>query len=346
MTDASEIPYVDEFDAANERLRRALELLTSHAIPPSPIHYRLGYEAVSGQHAQLRADFEQILAARPQPDFEALWTLYKRWFLQDETSLESLRQELKRVLADAQAHFQGSDAQFGAYTETLGHFVRRLDSERLSAAELAGEVRDIIGETRKFESVQREAHSRMGALMQEVEVLRHELSQAREEAMTDGLTQIANRKAFERSLEESVGRACATNAPLTLMMIDIDHFKKFNDTYGHPVGDKVLRFVAAAIKNTLKNHGLVARYGGEEFAVLIPDMSELQVERLAQDMLIAVSSGELRDRKVNQTYGRITISIGLSRYGSTDDGHALLERADTALYGAKQAGRNCIKRVA
>ena len=345
MTQAA-IPYPEAFDEACARLRRAQALLANHRIPPSPINYRLGYEAVSGHHAQLQADFDRLVAARPQPDLEALWALYRKWFLQDDTSLETLRQELKRVLSDAQAHFQGCDAGFAEYTDNLGNFAQKLDGSQLSAAALAGEVQRIVEETREFESVQREAHSKMGELMQEVEVLRSELNHAKEEALTDGLTQIANRKAFERSLEQSVARAGSTHCPLSLIMIDVDHFKKFNDTYGHPVGDKVLRFVAAAIKNALDGQGLIARYGGEEFVALIPDVNEQQVERIAEDVLKAVSSGDLRDRKANRTYGRITVSIGVSRYEASDDARTLVERADTALYQAKQAGRNCVKRAA
>lgn len=346
MTDTSEIPYTDTFEEAADRRKDAEALLARHRIPVSPVNYRLGYEAVSGQHAQLQADFDQLVAGRTEPDLGSLWALYRKWFLQDETSLEVLRQELKRVLSDAQAQFRGSDAQFSEYADNLGSFASTLDDSSLSPARLSGEVRRMIDETREFESVQREAQSRIGTLVHEVETLRTELNRVREEAMTDGLTQIANRKAFDRSLEQSVQQAESNRRPLALLMIDVDHFKKFNDTYGHPVGDKVLRFVAQTIRNMLEGHGLVARYGGEEFAVLLPDLDANRAQHIAENVLNAVSSGELRDRKANQHYGRITVSIGMSHYQPSDEPRSLVERADAALYQAKQSGRNCVKRAA
>jgi diguanylate cyclase len=346
MSDSDGIPYDDDCEKAADRLRSTVSLLARHRIPVSPINYRIGYETVSGVHGQLQADFEELVNSQAEPDPASLWALYRKWFLQADESLDTLRLELKRVLADAHTQLQGADAGFSAYTDSLGRFAEKLDSPALQAETLAGDVSCLIDETRQFQDVQRQAHRHMGGLMQEVEILRRELSQAREEAMTDALTQIANRKAFDGELSRLVEQAGATGTPLVLMMIDIDHFKQFNDTHGHIVGDRVLRFVASTIKNTLGDSGVVSRYGGEEFAALLPGIDEAQVSALADKLLRTVCRGDLRDRKANKTYGRITVSIGIAGFRSDDDGRTLVERADKALYRAKESGRNCARKAA
>jgi diguanylate cyclase len=159
------------------------------------------------------------------------------------------------------------------------------------------------------------------------------------DSQTDALTGVGNRKMFDQSiatLEQNV----QLDAPFSLLMGDVDFFKKFNDAYGHQIGDQVLRLVATAMKASVKGGDIVARYGGEEFAVLLPNTRLDQAMRVAEQIRLAVMSKELVKRSTGERLGRITISFGCSMWSAGDTSGAMIERADAALYAAKRAGRN------
>jgi diguanylate cyclase len=162
----------------------------------------------------------------------------------------------------------------------------------------------------------------------------------RTESLTDPLTQLANRKFFDDTLETAIADARAKNEPLSLMMTDIDHFKNFNDSYGHLTGDQVLRLVAAAVKNNVKGQDTAARYGGEEFAIVLPNTVLRSAMTVADHIRRAVMTKELMKRSTGEHLGRVTISIGVATLHKSDNPQMLIERTDACLYAAKRHGRN------
>ena len=167
---------------------------------------------------------------------------------------------------------------------------------------------------------------RNAALLEEMEQM----------ATTDGLTHIANRRAFQETFEREVARSIRSGEPISLLMIDIDNFKVLNDTYGHQVGDEVLRQVAAAIQAGSRDIDTAARYGGEEFAVILPGCG-------SRDALV---SAERLRRFVNDSFvGRaVTVSAGAATFpDQASTAEALVKAADNAMYRAKRAGRNRVR---
>ncbi|KIL99259.1 GGDEF domain-contatining protein [Paramagnetospirillum magnetotacticum MS-1] len=167
-------------------------------------------------------------------------------------------------------------------------------------------------------------------------------------AMIDGLTGIANRRTFDETLGQEWRRASRAGTPLALLMIDVDHFKAYNDHYGHQAGDECLKTVAATLAATAKRPAdLVARYGGEEFGVILPGCTLTDAQTLAEKMRLAVAELHL-PHLASQTSGEVTISIGVSclnlvaTQGDSLDTQSLIAEADTALYRAKTSGRNCV----
>ncbi|MBU1307127.1 MAG: GGDEF domain-containing protein, partial [Alphaproteobacteria bacterium] len=154
------------------------------------------------------------------------------------------------------------------------------------------------------------------------------------------LTKIAKRKSFDESLDAAIAEAGASGSPLCLMLLDIDHFKTFNDTYGHQTGDQVLRLVAMTLKSNIKGKDLAARYGGEEFVAILPATTLSGAAALADKIRKAIQAKELLKRSTNEKLGRITASFGLAVFNTTDSAASLIERADRCLYAAKHAGRN------
>ena len=164
-------------------------------------------------------------------------------------------------------------------------------------------------------------------------------------ATLDALTNLNNRRQFETRLGQEISITKRQGKPLCAMMIDIDFFKKVNDTYGHSAGDEVLRTVAGIIKQVLRESDIPSRYGGEEFAVLLPfthlDEAKIVGERLRKSVEttpITINSNTEDEKQIN-----VTISMGLAEFDSQESGEALFERADKALYNAKTNGRNQVQ---
>ena len=166
-------------------------------------------------------------------------------------------------------------------------------------------------------------------------------------ATLDALTNLNNRRQFETRLGQEISITKRQKNPLCAMMVDIDFFKKVNDTHGHAAGDEVLRKVASIIKEHLRESDIPARYGGEEFAILLPythiDEAKIVGERLrksVEETPITINQETVEEKQIN-----VTISMGIAEFNSTETGESLFERADKALYDAKKDGRNQVKTI-
>jgi diguanylate cyclase (GGDEF)-like protein len=164
-------------------------------------------------------------------------------------------------------------------------------------------------------------------------LLRHHYAQMHQMAYTDALTGLINRRGMQQRLESELERARRYNRPFALILADIDHFKKVNDTYGHSVGDQVLREVAGRLAQNLRDSDSLARWGGEEFLILAPETNLHQAHLLAQRLREAIS-----ERPISGLV--ITLSLGVACYRQGDSVAGLLSRADEAMYQAKANGRN------
>ena len=182
-----------------------------------------------------------------------------------------------------------------------------------------------------------EMSARLNAMESEAETLRSRVSEERNQAMTDALTGIPNRLAYEQRLEQEVARWKRFGTPLVLVVWDIDHFKRVNDRFGHRAGDKVLRTIARVLADRVRETDFVARYGGEEFAMLMTGSPMDACLHVAETLRAAVEATgfHFRDEAVT-----ITASCGLAEMRDGDSTEQWFERADRALYRAKQEGRN------
>lgn len=334
-------PYEEDYDKASEYLRLTLPLLAKCSIPPSPLNFRMGYEHVTGRNPEFRRELEKVIDGADKPNDDALWNLYRRFFLQGEADLEVIRRELQQVINSLRIEFEHSNGSLAAYSDTLQNFSNVLESA--PPDRIPGELKKVLADTRDMEYSHEHLREQMSELAAEVETLRHEIEQAREEALTDPLTGISNRKAFDAALERTLQQSAETGSPFSLLLADVDHFKKFNDTYGHLVGDKVLRFVAGALKRSVKGADTTARYGGEEFAVILPDTDLRGGMTVAEQIRKAISSGKLRDSSKGDIYGKVTVSLGVCTYDGSGTAADLIDGADQALYRAKNNGRNRVE---
>lgn len=166
------------------------------------------------------------------------------------------------------------------------------------------------------------------------------LARLEKEAITDGLTGLFNHRHFYSRLEFEVNRATRANSPVSVLILDVDNFKRYNDRYGHPRGDEVLRKCAAAIRDTVRGVDIAARYGGEEFAVILTETDKKGAMVVAENIRRAIEEQRFRDEEGDTTHN-VTVSIGVSSYpADTMEIKDLIKKADDALYTAKKEGKN------
>jgi diguanylate cyclase len=234
-----------------------------------------------------------------------------------------------------------------AAVSTADHYCRSLE-ELVVEADLPGgqnrpprEILDsLIGATKEVAATNRQLEARIRQSHSEIDQLRASLETVRRESITDPLTGVSNRRHFEAALAASRDWAVSSGQSLALILIDIDHFKQFNDLYGHVTGDQVLRLVGTAMRSAIEGESTLARFGGEEFAVILPGRSLAEGIRAAESVRRSIDGKELRKRSTGVSLGRVTISLGVVTLQPDETATALLQRADRCLYAAKRAGRN------
>jgi diguanylate cyclase len=225
------------------------------------------------------------------------------------------------------------------YTESLAHATQSLGTTK-DRDGLRSIVETLVRATRDMEVNNSRLEQSLKASKQEINQLQVNLEAVRHESLTDPLTSLANRKYFDQTLDKSIAQSAATGEPVSLLMTDIDHFKAFNDTFGHLTGDQVLRLVALAVKQNVKGQDVAARYGGEEFAVILPNTGLRAALTVADHIRRAVMTKELMKRSTGEHLGRVTVSIGVAAVQKGETSQSLIERADSCLYAAKRSGRN------
>ncbi len=223
--------------------------------------------------------------------------------------------------------------------ENLGEHHTRIAEihNQLQEAARSGpeEILNVVGQLiESNEEMQRQLHSAEARLQHQAA----EIASRSEEARTDALTQLANRRAFDLALADSAKAFQESKSPTALVMVDVDHFKRFNDRYGHPAGDAVLRGVAGVLSEELHKTGVVCRYGGEEFAVVFPGKTARDVAESVEHCRSVITE---RTFEFEGTHFRITCSVGLAEFHQAGTPETLVARADEALYHSKKSGRNC-----
>jgi diguanylate cyclase len=331
----------DDIERTFALCQRALELMRAHGSPASPRAYEVWYTYVSGHKPLMNDAVNRITAEdRPLGDPE-INALYEQHLSPYHSALETERTSVG-MLAEIDTVLEmvglalGTTAKYGQSLETL--------SNDLAGPVDRAKMREVIGSlvhaTREAATTNRTLDARLKETRGEIEVLREALENVRAEALTDPLTGIANRKHFEDMLIKSIDEAQAGKAPLALVVIDIDEFKRFNDTYGHLTGDQVLRLVGMTMRDHVKTSATLARFGGEEFAIILPGAGLAEARATAEQIRQSVMARELIKRSTGESLGKVTVSLGVASFRSGDTGSTLLERADQCMYAAKRSGRN------
>lgn len=330
---------IETVGEATNYAEHALASLRGLSTAPTPQHFAIWYEYHRGQNRELNRVIDILLANRSELSEAVLDEIYDRFFA---TTLEhkAVRETSRRVQETLKAvvgHIAEAQGGAGRFNETLTDIGGELRSKTSPFEELVERLSSEMAEmTRHTELLD----LRLTQSSVTIEQLRTHLETVRKDAMTDGLTGIANRKMFDLSLRECVTQALDEAKPLSLLMLDIDHFKAFNDSWGHDTGDDVLRLVARMLIRNIKGQDLAARFGGEEFAILLPRTALEDATSLAESIRRAFVGRRIVKKDTGTIVGAIAVSIGVSQYQPGEALGEFVRRADAALYRAKNAGRD------
>jgi diguanylate cyclase len=335
------VKVLDEHERTMAFAEVALGQIRSLRQSAVPRNYEVWYVYATGHNPSLNKIINETLARNgklTEADLEQIYDTY----LSHMKTTERIDKVGGRVIGeidDVTVLISEALAMASCYDATLAGA-----SEQLSAANnrehLKAIAEALIKSTREMRDTNKVLEERLILSRGEITNLQHSLEAIRAESLTDPLTGLGNRKYFDRMIEQAVQHALANNEPLSLLMFDIDHFKSFNDSYGHLTGDQVLRLVGMSLNQTIKGQDITARYGGEEFAVVLPNTALRQALTVADHIRRAVMAKDLKKNSTGEILGRVTISVGVSMLKPDDDTHALIDRADACLYAAKRNGRN------
>lgn len=328
------------FQQSTENLRKAVPLMIKNQVPTTPTNYALWYTYVDNSVPQMNKEMDQAIADYGMCPPATGETLYRTYIAsktetdvrQLRTSLELLLNEVSHSMSDTLADTQDFQTMIDKNFDSLA----RVEDEGLSFDEVMELVRGLISESKEIRHSTRFLNNQLNNAGAEVARLKAQLEQVQQDALYDGLSGLLNR----RALDNDLASICAANQPFSFILVDIDHFKKFNDEYGHLFGDSVIKAIARRLQLSCRDGITAYRFGGEEFALLVPAKNLRIARQLAESIRRAVEKVSVKDKRSNQQVDTITASFGVAEFTPGDTASILIDRADKQLYEAKRLGRN------
>lgn len=336
----------DDLKKSHELAEQALTELKKAGLSAIPRNFELWHAHLSGQFPSLSDEIQKLQGDDGALTESIAGELYNRYLQHAHlpSAVLDVAQRVEHEISDVLEQVTRSGDSTRVYGKQLNGASAELSRSEPNATVLQTLVKTLLTSTKKVEAENKALESRLNQSSTEIANLHRSMETIRMEAFTDPLTGVGNRKCFDTSIEKFIEEAEGEGHELCIAFADIDHFKKFNDTWGHQTGDQVLRLVAAAMDANIKGQDLLTRYGGEEFAILLPRTSLDNASLLADRIRRTVESRRLRKRSTNEDLGAITISMGVAQYHHGESHDAFVERADQCLYEAKRSGRNRIAR--
>lgn len=332
----------DSQEFAMKIARKAMPEMIQLRIAPTPENYAVWYAYTTGRNRELTKKVEEIKAGKLEFTTDIIQSLQniiiegaasQQEIQRHSFTAQSLMSDLLEVIGKITGETDSYNKNLSGYLDQLSgkyndhgveNMVKELVKKTLQIRESSGTLNDKLADSRR-----------------EIEELRENLVRITEEANRDPLTGLSNRKAFDNNLKLLQNQAINGEMEFSLLLIDIDHFKQFNDKYGHLVGDEVLKIVAREMMSAVKGRDIVARYGGEEFAVLLPSTALGGALSVAEGLRKNIASHTLTRKDKKESYGVLSVSVGVAQFRpEVDTPESLIQRADEALYRSKKGGRN------
>lgn len=333
---------LDAPEKAKEWHEKAIEILDRHEIPPAPVCHLMAYQYASGKDESLSQRIDTHMEKQTTLDGHLLHNLFHEFYLDDGSAqqIDSHLTDLHNLLYQVLQGVTNACSHTALFDETLRQQANALNGNP-SLEDLRSIADTLLQATARSIKQNQLMQEQLQQVEQQTQQLQSEVVKLRDEAATDPLTGLYNRKALNQRLDALLETSQSPDqTPLSVLMLDIDHFKRFNDEFGHIIGDEVIRRVGMTMKELMREEDFPARYGGEEFTVLLPSTDMKGAMEIAHALNRAVAKLTLIRRSTKERLPGITISVGAAQARSDDNGESLLDRADQALYLAKEGGRN------
>ncbi|MET0605031.1 MAG: GGDEF domain-containing protein [Beijerinckiaceae bacterium] len=324
-----------------DEARRAIDLIEMYRSPPDVRAFAVWSAYAKGDNTALKMAVDQLIAQKSSLSHSDVEFVFRAYLGEENDSLRperlstALIREVDRILEAVEL----AAGSANRYSESLSSVSTRL-GEDLDRDSLQALIRNLSEITRQTIADNETLTAHLTATRAEAQSLRDSLAIVRTESLTDDLTKLWNRRHFDSVIAALLGQVQKAQRSLALLMLDIDHFKRFNDLHGHQTGDQVLKLVAGTVLSHLRDETTAARYGGEEIAILLPDHDLARATRVAETIRIELRSRELVKRLNGEKLGRVTVSVGLALAKPHDTVAAFIDRADRCLMQAKAHGRD------
>ena len=316
---------------------RAWLEMESSSVLPTPRNFDLWFTRVSDANPDLSRRLLPSPAGMAPPAAQPARAIPPPEL--DVNAVADGAEAIRRAAQTVIAQVAGNGDELRRYGDALSQWSVEFNQDHTLSG-LMRAIATLTAATARASEHNRTLEQQLSESAARISRLTENLADVKREATTDALTGLCNRKAFDTRLRRALDQAREDGLPLTVIMLDVDHFKRVNDTYGHPVGDLVLRLVGRLLMDNVKGRDLAARYGGEEFAVILAG-ADLQAGAIVAEQVRAVLHGKrLVNKAAAQDYGSVTASFGVAQLQPDEDAAALVGRADAALYRAKRSGRN------
>jgi diguanylate cyclase len=325
---------------------RAIRSMSQQSVPVTPGNFSVWFDYAMGTSPALRKTIDVLIGNKRKFDASINRELYATFVnpQSDADASADFPEQLQGVISSAREFLATAISDNRTQIEALGQVASEVSSQVTSQVQTNSDPRLIIeklvAELAKANTRAAVLETNFLATTQELDKIRDSLKAAEERSNTDALTGLANRRSMDEFFRSAQIVAMEGDEPLSILMIDIDHFKKFNDTYGHQVGDQVLRLVAKVLQDNVGEGGLAARYGGEELIAVLPGANLAACAGVAERIRLRISEARLTRRTTGQAISSVTVSIGVAQFRLAESAEAMIERCDRGLYQAKRSGRN------
>lgn len=333
--------YSHDKQQADSYAEQALERIKKEGLAPTPDFFELWYVYYARQNQDLREAIDACIKNKQPITADYCRELFDRYLSRDRNE-ETVRRAGEQINATIKnmsgvvRDVKQATADYGGKLDGVHHKITDIKN----TDDLKTVVTTVLADTRTMLEHNQKLEQQLDQSAVVMETLQRDLEAFRKEALTDGLTGLANRKAFDDEIKRLVNEAEDDGPGFSLLMIDIDHFKSFNDNFGHQVGDQVLRLVAKTLTDGVKGRDIAARYGGEEFVIILPDTNLNAGVVVGNALRKSMANKDVINRNSGEKLCRITMSVGVAEYNTGEGISSLIERADAALYTAKHNGRN------
>lgn len=331
-----------EFDCAAETAEAAMALMMAQRVPPTPDNYQVWFEYCRGESPYLQKTIDVLLASGRRFDAAVnrdLFLTHASSSARDRGDTHDLSRQIQQLADHAREMLSAAAADQRNQARDLAEVTAQVGGQADSGGPRSL-VERLVDELTKAAARASSLETSFAKTSDEIGRIRESLETAEKESNTDALTGLANRRALDAFLRATCMAASGSGEPLSILLVDIDHFKRFNDGFGHLVGDQVLRLIARTAQDNVRASDLVARYGGEEFMAVLPSASSELCSEIAERIRRRLAESQLVRRSTGEKLPPVTVSIGVAQFIVGEPIEALIARCDQALYAAKRAGRN------